>query len=107
MSRQRKRCQGIKADGTQCKKRALDGEIYCHAHHPDRKEARIENGRLGGKVTRRPDLPEREELTVQQSRQLLAACAEKLIQASFLQTPQGRWRIYSKQTKCSKNMARL
>jgi hypothetical protein len=83
MSRQRKRCQGIKSDGTRCKKPALDGEIYCHAHHPDRKEARVENGRLGGQVPRRPDLPEREELTVQQSRQLLAACAEKMIQGKL------------------------
>jgi hypothetical protein len=79
MSSEKRRCQGIKSDGEQCQKQALDGEIYCHAHHPDRKQARIESGRLGGKVTRRPDLPEREELTVQQSRQLLAACAEKLI----------------------------
>jgi hypothetical protein len=83
MSRQRKRCQAIKADGTQCKNLAIDGEIYCHAHHPDRKQDRIENGRKGGKVTRRPELPECKELTVQQSRQLLAACAEKLIQGKL------------------------
>jgi hypothetical protein len=76
-------CQGIKSDGSKCKNIAIDGEIYCHAHHPDRKEARIENGRIGGLCPRRPDLPECEELTNKQSHQLLAAAAEKLIQGKL------------------------
>jgi hypothetical protein len=83
MSNKKRRCKGVKPDGEQCKKAALPDSDYCHSHDPRRAEARIKNGRKGGLCPRRPDLPEREELTVQQSRQLLAACAEKLIQGKL------------------------
>jgi len=67
-----KRCEGKTPDGKRCKRQALPGGRFCHAHDPERREALREAGRKGGSVSRRPELPQMDALTVEEARQLLA-----------------------------------
>src|SRR5215207_5779585 len=45
----RGKCSGITTDGGRCKGIAITGSAYCHAHHPDRAEARSRAARRAGK----------------------------------------------------------
>jgi hypothetical protein len=67
-----KLCQATTAKGKPCKRQALPGERYCHAHHPDRKDRLREAGKKGGSVSRRPELPLMDTLNPQESRELIA-----------------------------------
>jgi hypothetical protein len=73
------RCEATTSKGHRCKRRALPGERFCHAHAPDRKEALREAGRRGGSVPRRPQLPEAESLDAEGARRVLAAVVELLL----------------------------
>ena len=42
-------CSGIMQAGDRCRSIAITGSDYCHAHHPDRAEARKKAARHGGK----------------------------------------------------------
>ncbi len=42
-------CSGITEAGGRCKSIAISGSDYCHAHHPDRAEARRRSASKGGK----------------------------------------------------------
>lgn len=42
-------CSGITEAGGRCKAIAITGSDYCHAHHPDRAEARRRSASKGGK----------------------------------------------------------
>lgn len=42
-------CSGITGTGGRCKAIAITGSDYCHAHHPDRADARRRSARKGGK----------------------------------------------------------
>jgi hypothetical protein len=42
-------CSGITGSGSRCRAIAITGSDYCHAHHPDRAEARKKAARHGGK----------------------------------------------------------
>ena len=42
-------CSGITEAGARCRAIAITGSDYCHAHHPDRTEARRRSARKGGK----------------------------------------------------------
>ncbi len=42
-------CSGITGAGGRCKAIAISGSDYCHAHHPDRAEARRRSASKGGK----------------------------------------------------------
>src|SRR5829696_1317783 len=42
-------CTAITGSGTRCKGIAIDSSGLCHAHHPDRAEARSRAARRGGK----------------------------------------------------------
>jgi hypothetical protein len=42
-------CTAITGSGTRCKGTAIDASGLCHAHHPDRAEARRRAGSKGGK----------------------------------------------------------
>ena len=41
-------CSGITGAGARCRAIAISGSDYCHAHHPDRAEARRRSARKGG-----------------------------------------------------------
>src|SRR5918997_4389368 len=41
-------CSGITGTGARCRAIAISGSDYCHAHHPDRAEARRRSARKGG-----------------------------------------------------------
>ena len=43
------KCTAITRGGTRCKGIAIDGSDYCHAHAPDRAEARKQAASKGGK----------------------------------------------------------
>jgi hypothetical protein len=43
------KCSAIAQSGERCKGMAIDASGLCHAHHPDRAEARRQAGRRGGK----------------------------------------------------------
>lgn len=43
------RCSGITGAGGRCKAIAITGSDYCHAHHPDRADARRRSASKGGK----------------------------------------------------------
>jgi Skp family chaperone for outer membrane proteins len=42
-------CSAITQAGERCRSIAITGSDYCHAHHPDRAEARKKAARHGGK----------------------------------------------------------
>ena len=42
-------CSGITGTGARCRAIAITGSDYCHAHHPDRADARRKSARKGGK----------------------------------------------------------
>ena len=42
-------CSGITGAGGRCKAIAISGSDYCHAHHPDRADARRRSASKGGK----------------------------------------------------------
>ncbi len=42
------KCTGITGAGERCRAIAITGSDYCHAHHPDRAEARRRSARKGG-----------------------------------------------------------
>ena len=42
-------CSGITGAGARCRAIAITGSDYCHAHHPDRADARKRSARKGGK----------------------------------------------------------
>ncbi len=42
-------CSGITQAGERCRSIAITGGDYCHAHHPDRAEARRRAARHGGR----------------------------------------------------------
>ncbi len=42
-------CSGITEAGGRCRAIAISGSDYCHAHHPDRAEARRRSASKGGK----------------------------------------------------------
>lgn len=42
-------CSGITGAGARCRAIAITGSDYCHAHHPDRAEARRRTASKGGK----------------------------------------------------------
>lgn len=42
-------CSGITGAGDRCRAIAITGSDYCHAHHPDRAEARRRSASKGGK----------------------------------------------------------
>ncbi len=42
-------CSGITGTGARCRAIAITGSDYCHAHHPDRAEARRRSASKGGK----------------------------------------------------------
>ena len=42
-------CTAITSSGTRCKGIAIDSSGLCHAHHPDRAEARSRAAKRGGK----------------------------------------------------------
>jgi hypothetical protein len=44
-----RKCSGITQAGERCRSIAITGSEYCHAHHPDRSEARKRAARHGGK----------------------------------------------------------
>jgi hypothetical protein len=43
-------CSGITGTGARCRAIAIMGSDYCHAHHPDRADARRKSARKGGSV---------------------------------------------------------
>jgi hypothetical protein len=43
------KCSAITRSGERCKGKAIDASGLCHAHHPDRAEARRRAGHKGGK----------------------------------------------------------
>ncbi len=42
-------CSGITGAGARCRAIAITGSDYCHAHHPDRADARRRSASKGGK----------------------------------------------------------
>ena len=42
-------CSGITGAGDRCRAIAITGSDYCHAHHPDRADARRRSASKGGK----------------------------------------------------------
>ena len=42
------RCTAIAGSGQRCRAIAITGSDYCHAHHPDRAQARSKAARKGG-----------------------------------------------------------
>ncbi len=42
-------CSGITGSGDRCRAIAITGSEYCHAHHPDRADARRRSASKGGK----------------------------------------------------------
>ncbi len=42
-------CSGITGAGARCRAIAITGSEYCHAHHPDRADARRKSASKGGK----------------------------------------------------------
>jgi len=53
-----KRCKHIKANGEQCKARAMKGSQYCFFHNPKTKAKVSEAGRKGGEKRKIKILPE-------------------------------------------------
>jgi hypothetical protein len=55
-------CSGITGAGERCRAIAITGSDYCHAHHPDREEARRRSaskaGRRGGRGRKSPQAQE-------------------------------------------------
>jgi hypothetical protein len=55
------KCTAITRGGARCKGIAIDSSGYCHAHHPDRAEARSraasKGGRSGGRGRKQVEVP--------------------------------------------------
>ena len=79
----RKLCRATTAKGQPCKRQALPGERFCHAHHPDRKDRLRDAGKKGGSVPRRPELPLMDALGPRESRELIAGAIAGVLSGSI------------------------